>query len=134
VAVTTVAELGALTRVANPRQRMKGLGLSPSASSSGERRRQGALTQAGHIQARRALVEGAWAYRYPAQVSRHLQRRLEQLPQPSQDSSWKAQGRRCQRFRRVTARGKHAPQGVVAIARALVGLMGAMAKEIAGTP
>jgi transposase len=46
-AITTVAELGDLTRVATPRQRMKFLGLIPSESSSGERRRQGSLTKAG---------------------------------------------------------------------------------------
>jgi transposase len=37
----------------------------------GEQRRQGSLTKAGNARARRALVEGAWAYRYPAKVSRH---------------------------------------------------------------
>jgi transposase len=61
VAVTTVAELGDLTRFENPRQLMKFLGLIPSEYSSGERRRQGSLTKAGNTHARRALVEGAWA-------------------------------------------------------------------------
>jgi transposase len=41
VAVTLVAERGDLTRFKNPRQRMKYLGLIPSAYASGERRRQG---------------------------------------------------------------------------------------------
>jgi transposase len=71
VAVTTVAELGDLTRFDNPRQLMDYLGLTPSESSSGPRRRQGSMTKAGNTHARRALVEGAWAYRYPANVSRH---------------------------------------------------------------
>jgi transposase len=90
VAVTTVAELGDWTRFENPRQLIKYLGLIPSADSSGARGRQGSLTKAGHTHARRALVEGAWAYRYPAKVSRHLQLRLGTLPKPSQDISWKA--------------------------------------------
>ena len=90
VAVTTVAELGDLTRFDNPRQLMKYLGLTPSEYSSGERRRQGGIPKTGNTHARRALVEGAWAYRYPAKVSRHLQLRLEKLPQPIQDVSWKA--------------------------------------------
>jgi hypothetical protein len=34
----------------------------------------------GHTPARRALVAGAWAFRNPANVSRHLPRRLEKLP------------------------------------------------------
>jgi transposase len=134
VAVTTVAELGDLTRVDHPRQLMKFFGLIPSAYSSGERRRQGAITTAGNTQARRALVEGAWAYRDPAKVSRHLQRRLETPPQVIQDISWKAQVRRCQPYRRFIARGKHANQVVVAIARELAGFMWAMAQQGPVTP
>src|SRR5207248_10935409 len=64
--------------------------------SSGERRQQGSMTKAGHTHARRALVEGAWAYRYPAKVSRHLQLRLEKHSTIIQDISWKAQVRLCQ--------------------------------------
>jgi transposase len=134
VAVTAVAELGALTRFENPRQLMKYLGLIPSEYSSGERRRQGSITKAGNTHARRALVEGAWAYRYPAKVSRHLQLRLEKLPKPIQDISWTAQVRLCKRFRRLMARGKHANQVVVAIARELVGFMWAIARQIPVTP
>jgi transposase len=63
VAVTMVAELGDLTRFDTPRELMKFLGLIPSEYSSGEQRRQGSLTKAGNAHARRALVEGAWAYR-----------------------------------------------------------------------
>jgi len=134
VAVTTVAELGDLTRFDNPRQLMKFLGLIPSEYSSGERRRQGSLTKAGNTHARRALVEGAWAYRYPAKVSRHLQLRLEKLPKPIQDISWKAQVRLCKRFRRLMARGKHANQVVVAMARELAGFLWAIAQEVPVTP
>src|ERR671924_609301 len=134
VAVTIVAELGDLTRFENPRQVMKYLGLIPSEYSSGERRRQGLITKAGNTHARRALVEGAWAYRYPAKVSRHLQLRLEQLPKPIQDIGWKAQVRLCKRFRYLMARGKHANQVVVAIARELAGFMWAIAKQVSVTP
>jgi transposase len=133
VAVTTVAELGDLTRFDTPRQLMKFLGLIPSEYSSAERRRQGSITKAGHTHARRALVEGAWAYRYPAKVSRHLQLRLETQPKAIQDLSWKAQVRLCKRFRRLLARGKHANQVVVAIARELVGFMWALAKQVTVT-
>ena len=134
VAVTIVAELGDLTRFENPRQLMKYLGLIPSEYSSGERRRQGSITKAGNTHARRALVEGAWAYRYPAKVSRHIQLRLEQQPKTIQDISWKAQVRLCKRYRRLIARGKHANQVVVAIARELSAFMWAIAKQIAVTP
>jgi transposase len=130
IAVTTVAELGDLTRFDNPRQLMAYLGLTPSESSSGERRRQGSITKAGNTHARRALVEGAWAYRYPAKVSRHIQLRLKQQPKAIQDISWKAQVRLCKCYRKLMARGKHANQAVVAIARELVAFMWAIAKEV----
>ena len=129
-----VAELGDLTRFENPRHVMNYLGLIPSEYSSGERRRQGSITKTGNTHARRALVEGAWAYRYPAQVSRHLQLRLEMLPKPIQDISWKAHVRLCTRSRRLMARGTHANQVVVAMARELAGLMWAIAQQVSVTP
>jgi transposase len=131
-AVTLIAELGDLTRFENPRQLMSYLGLTPSEYSSGDRRRQGTITKAGNTFARRALIEGAWAYRYPAKVSRHLQVRLERVPKTIQDISWKAQVRLCKRFRRLTTRGKHANQVVVAIAREMAAFIWAIAREVPG--
>jgi transposase len=134
VAVTMVAEIGDLTRVDTPRELMKFLGLIPSEYSSGEQRRQGSLTKAGNAHARRALVEGAWAYRYPAKVSRHLQLRLETQLKVIQDISWKAQVRLCKRYRRLVSRGKHPNVVTVAIARELAGFMWAIAKQVPVTP
>ena len=134
VAVTAVAELGDLTRFDNPRQLMSYLGLTPSEYSTGDRRRQGGITKAGNSHARRALIEGAWAYRYPAKVSRHLQLRLEKVPKPIQDLSWKAQVRLCKRYRQLSARGKNANKVVVAIARELSAFMWAIAQEVPLTP
>jgi transposase len=130
VAVIMVAEIGDLSRFDTPRELMKFLGLIPSEHSSGERRQQGAITKAGNTHARRALVEGAWAYRYPAKVSRHLQLRLETQPPVIQDISWKAQLRLCKRYRQLVARGKHANIVTVAIARELAGFMWAIAKQV----
>ena len=134
VAVTLVAALGDLTRVDNPRPLLSDLGLIPSDYSSGDRRRQGGITKAGNTHARRVLIEGAWAYRYPAKVSRHLQLRLETLPKPLQDISWKAQVRLCQRYRRLIGRGKNPNQVVVAIARELSAFIWAIAREVPLTP
>jgi transposase len=130
VAVTLVAEMGDLTRFDSPRELMKCLGLIPSEYSSGDQRRQGPITKAGNTHARRVLVEGAWAYRYPAKVSRHLQLRLEKQPRVIQDISWKAQVRLCKRYRRLVSRGKHANVVTVAIARELTGFLWAIAKEV----
>jgi transposase len=117
VAVPTGADLGDLTRCDQPRQLLHSLGLTPSEYASGGRRQQGSMTKTGNTHARRALVDGAWAYRYPATVRRHLHLRLEQLPTAIQASSWKAQVRLCTRDRQLMAKGKKAKQVVVAIAR-----------------
>jgi transposase len=132
-AVTLIAELGDLTRFANPRQLMSYLGLVPSEHTTGEHRRQGSITKTGNSHARRVLVEGAWAYRYSAKVSRHLQLRLEKVPKAIQDISWKAQVRLCKRYRRLVARGKQVNQVVVAIAREMAAFVWAIAREVKGT-
>jgi len=130
VAVTVIAELGDLTRFDNPRQLMSYLGLTPSEYSSGERRRLGGITKAGNTHARRAMIEGAWAYRFPAKVSRAIQIRLEGLPQAIQDIGWKAQVRLCKRYRQLTARGKNVNQVVVAIAREMAAFLWAIARQV----
>jgi transposase len=106
------------------------MGLMPAEHSSGEQRRQGSITKAGNTHARRVLGEGAWAYRYPAKVSRPLPLRLATQPKSIQDISWKAQVRLCKRYRRLVARGQHANVVTVAIARELTGFLWAMAKEV----
>ena len=94
-AVTIVAEVGDFSRFGNPRQLMAYLGLVPSEQSSGGAVRRGGITKAGNVQARRALIEGAWTYRMQARVSRKLYDRLEALPQNIRDIAWKAQVRLC---------------------------------------
>jgi hypothetical protein len=86
--ITPVADLGDLTRFDKPTQLMSDLGLTPSEYSTGDRRRQGAITKTSSAHARCALLEGAWAYRYPAKVSRHLQLRLEKVPKAIQVIGW----------------------------------------------
>jgi transposase len=130
VAGTLVADMGALTRFESPRELTQFLGLIPSEHSSGEQRRQGSMTKAGNPHARRVLGAGAWAYRYPAKVSRPLQLRLAKPPKVIQDISWKAQVRLCKRSRRLVARGKHANGVTGAMARALTGFLWASAQEV----
>jgi transposase len=129
-AVTLIAEVGDLTCFDTPRKLMSYLGLTPSEYSSGAHRRQGGITKAGNGHARRALVEGAWASRYPAKVSRHLQLRLEKLPHEVQAIGWKAQLRLCKRYRQLSARGKHVNQVVVAIAREMAAFAWAIARTV----
>ena len=128
-AITLIAELGDLRRFEHPKQLMSYLGLTSSEYSTGERRRQGGITKCGNSHARRVLVESAWAYRHPAKVSEILQKRLELLPKPLQELSWKAQVRLCGRFRKLRAR-KHINQVVVAIAREMAAFLWAIAKLV----
>jgi transposase len=130
VALTVVAELGDLTRFSNPRQLAAFVGLTPSEYSSGRSRRQGGITKTGNSRARRVLIEGAWAYRYPAKISAHIQRRIDALPKIAQDIGWKAQIRLCKRYRKLLGRGKHANIVTTAIARELLAFMWAIAKEV----
>jgi transposase len=82
-AATLIAELGDLSRFANPRQLMAYLGLVPCEHSSGASVRRGGLTKAGNSAARRLLIEAAWCYRFPARVSRELLLRQEEQPKPT---------------------------------------------------
>ena len=129
-AVRLVAELGDLTRFASARQLMAYLGLVPSENSTGERRRQGAITKTGNASARRALVEAAWAYRYGARVSVGIARRQSGLAKSVTDLAWRAQLRLCTRFRRLSARGLHRNKIVVAVARELSGFVWALGQSI----
>jgi len=130
VATTMVVEIGDLRRFENPRQLMAYLGLVPSESSSGKTTKRGGITKTGNGHARRALVEAAQAYSYPARVSRVLRKRQEGLPREIKEISWKAQVRLCGRFRKLIARGKNRNRTITAIARELSGFMWAIAKEV----
>ena len=128
-AATLVAELGDISRFANPRQLMAYLGLVPSEHSSGNTRRQGGITKAGNGAARRTLVEAAWSYRFPARISREQLLRQEGLAQPIRDTAWKAQERLCRRYRSLSRSGKPPTVVVTAIARELAGFVWAIARQ-----
>ncbi len=129
-AVRIVAELGDLARFSHPRQLMAYLGLIPSEDSTGERRRQGAITKAGNRSARRALVEAAWAYQHRPAVSQVIARRQTGLPKAAIEIAWRAQLRLCARFRRLHARGLNRNKIAVAIARELAGFVWAIGQQV----
>ncbi len=130
VAVTTVAELGDLTRFESAKQLMAYLGLVPSEHSSGKSIKRGGITKTGNGHVRRALTEAAHAYRYPARETRDLLTRLEGLPQEVREVSWKAQVRLCGRFRTLIGRGKNRNKVIIATARELAGFMWAISGKI----
>ena len=129
-APTLVAELGDITRFANPRQLMAYLGLVPSEHSSGATRRQGGITKAGNGAARRMLIEAAWSYRFPARISREQLLRQEGLAKPIRDAAWKAQERLCRRYRKLARAGKSSTVVTTAIARELAGFAWAIAIHV----
>ena len=129
-AATLVAELGDMTRFANPRHRMADLGLGPSEQSSGNTRPQGGSTQAGNGAARRVLIEAARSYRFPARISREQLLRQESLAKPIRDIAWKAQERLCRRHRKLALEGKPPTVVTAAVARELVGFVWAIAKQV----
>lgn len=129
-----VVARGYLTRAGKTCHVRNYRGRIPAAYARDAPHRPGASTTAGHTQTRRVLVEGAWAYRDPANVRRHLLHRLAQFPKPLLDIRWMAQGRRRTRVRRLLARGTHAHQVVVAMTRALANLMWAIANQVPVTP
>jgi transposase len=127
-AATLIAELGELSRFANPRQLMAYLGLVPSEHSSGASIKRGGLTKAGNRVSRRLLIEAAWCYRFPARISRELLLRQEKQPKPIREIAWKAQLRLCARYRKLARGGKPANVVTVAIARELAGFIWAIAR------
>jgi transposase len=129
-AATVIAELGDLSRFANPRQLMAYLGLVPSEHSSGASVRRGGITKAGNGAARRLLIEAAWSYRFPARLSRELLLRQENQPKPVREIAWKGQTRLCARYRRLARAGKPANIVTTAIARELAGLVWAIARSV----
>lgn len=96
------------------------LGLVPSEHSSGEKRRQGAITKAGSSHARRLLVEAAHHYARPPRIGEALQRRQADQEPWVIDLSWRAQRRLHDRWRHLKAdRQKHGGITATAVAREL---------------
>src|SRR6516165_8132984 len=129
-AATLIAELGDLSRFANPRQLMAYLGLVPSEHSRGASVRRGGITKAGNNAARRLLIEASWTYRFPARVSRDLLLRQESQPKLIREIAWKAQLRLCARYRKLARSGKPANVVTAAIARELAGFIWAIARLV----
>lgn len=116
------AEVGEFDRFEHPDSLASYLGIVPSENTTGQQRRQGAITKAGSTHARRLLIESAYHYqRHPA-IGQTLQRRQRGQSPQIINIAWRAQRRLNARWRQL----KHArkkPNGVVAVA---------IARELAG--
>jgi transposase len=114
------AEVSDFGRFSGPDALASYLGLVPSESSSGERRRQGSITKAGSGHARRLLVEAAHHYSRPPRVSGRLRLRQEGQQAWVIETAWRCQRRLYGRWQRLRVeRGKRGGIVIVAIAREL---------------
>lgn len=127
VPVTVVAEVGSLSRFANPRQLMSYAGMVCSEYSSGNHIQRGGITKTGNAHLRRVLVEAAWAYQHKPWIGGWLAKRQQGLDEETKAIAWKAQWRLCTRYKKLAARGKNKPQIVTAIGRELLGFIWAIA-------
>ena len=103
------------------------LGLTPSENSSGERRRQGAITKTGNSHARRLLVEAAWHHRRPPRMSVTLERRRTGKSPAVRAQADRSARRLHGRWHALEGRGKPRTIIVVAVARELAGHCWALA-------
>lgn len=103
------------------------LGLVPSEDSTGERRRQGAITKTGNSHARRLLVEAAWHQRRPLRASAALERRQQGQPAAVRGRADESARRLHQRWHALESRGKRRTIVAVAVARELAGHCWALA-------
>jgi transposase len=121
-AVGLCAEISDFARFEHPKLLMSYVGLVPSEKSSGQTRRQGAITKSGSQHARRLLVEAAWHYRRPPRLGTRLKARQVEQPAAVIAIAWKAQQRLHHLWRQLdTRRGKRKTIVAAAVARHLVG-------------
>jgi transposase len=91
------------------------LGLVPSEHTSGDKRRQGAITKAGSTHARRLLIEAAHHYARPPRIGGALARRQQGHQPWVIDLSWRCQRRLHARWRHLRA-DRRRPGGIAAVA------------------
>jgi transposase len=125
-ALALTVELGDWSRF-RPQSLGPFLGLTPSEDSTGERRRQGAITKTGNSHARRLLVEAAWHQRRPLRASAALARRRQGQPAAVRSRADHSARRLHQRWHALESRGKRRTIVAVAVARELAGHCWALA-------
>jgi transposase len=108
------AEIGDWQRF-RPKRLSGFLGIVPTEHTSDTKRRQGSITKAGSVHARRLLVEAAHHYRHQPAVGTAVARRQEGQDPRVIAIAWRAQRRLHQRWT-VLAGQRRKPAGVVAIA------------------
>ena len=129
-ATTIAIEIGSFSRFQTAKQLMAYCGVVPSEHSSGDTRRQGAITKTGNSHVRRVLFEAAWAYRHRPGLTGKLMQRQKGAAPTTTETAWKAQHRLHRRYITLAARGKPLTKIIGAIGRELLGFIWAIAVEI----
>jgi transposase len=133
-AVGLAVELHNFGRFTSPRRLMSFIGVVPGEHSSGEKRRQGAITKTGNSHVRRILIEAAWNYRHRPHIGVPLRtRRKGQSPRTIALAD-KAMVRLHRRYQQMTLRGVSTRKAVVAVARELAGFIWAALSPLAQQP
>jgi transposase len=125
-ATTLVTEIGNFSRFVRPKLLMGYSGMVPSEHSSGNSRRQGAITKTGNAHFRRVLLEAAWSYRHRPRLCGAHKKRQCGVSEEIKGISWKAQQRLHNRYWRLTSKGKMPGKAITAVARELVGFIWAI--------
>jgi transposase len=124
IAMSLVCELGDFRRFGKASDLMSYLGLVPSESSSGGKRRQGGITKAGNGHLRRLLIEAAWQYARGNQVGKRLSVRRVGCSAEVVEQADKALHRLNKKYGRlVLMKGKEKTVAITAVARELSGFL-----------
>lgn len=131
-AAVIVAEIGDPRRFISPRKLMGFVGLNVSEWSTGDTVWRGPLTKTGNKRARRALIEAAWTYTWPA--AKRAKPVAPGMPAAVREIADKARHRLSRRFRHLVRHGKLRQVAIAAVARESLGFIWAIAHAAAPTP
>ena len=124
-ALTFVSEIGDFRRFRKAAEFMAYMGLVPSESSSGDKRRLGSITKAGNSRLRKLLIESSWHYKHYVPSKRLTMRRKGQSSETIAYAD-KAGRRLSKKYNKLLLRGKISQKIVTAVARELSGFIWGM--------
>ncbi len=124
-ALTFVVEIGDFRRFGKAHEFMAYMGLVPSESSSGDKRRTGGITKAGNSRLRKLLIESSWHYRHYKPSKRLAVRRKGQEIGIIAYAD-KAGKRLNRKYMKLISGGKIPQKTVTAVARELSGFIWGM--------
>jgi len=121
-----VVEISDFNRFSKAEQFMGFLGVTPSESTSGEKRRQGGITKCGNSHLRKLLIESSWHYRnYNPESIRLIRKRKNQKSDIIAYAN-KAGRRLNKKYIKMIYNGKNSKLTVTAVARELSGFIWGM--------